>query len=360
MSYIIRPYRVGDEKEIVDLLKFVFPRWAELDNALDDWMWRYQDYPIKSSITVAEYNGHIVGAFHDFNLNLKIGKNIELSAIAGNTVVHPDHQGKGIYAKLSELIRNRREGKIKFTIWHTHNKTVLNKSKREGLPMFPHKISFMVRVKQVDSNNKAKNMNDKLIKKIGYNLLDSINKVNDLLEIYELKKLNDVRINDVHGFDESINTFWDTIKGNYNFIYERNSQYLNWRYGSNRGGKYIIKKAISGDKILGYIVLEIRQSDGYKEGYIADVLALPERNDVAYLLMGEAVRYFDSLSIDINHFWVVKNSVYEEFARRYGFIDSRYRRIFECRFSVDHEELSLLKSSSPDEIHLMFGEMDRF
>jgi GNAT superfamily N-acetyltransferase len=360
MSYIIRFYRPGDEKEIVDLLKHVFPRWNELDNALDDWMWRYHDYPIKSLVSVAEYNGHIVGANHNFNLNLKIGKNTELTTISGNSAVHPDHQGKGLYTKLSELTIKMREGKVNFNIWHSHNPIILKWAKQQGIPIFPHKISYMVRIKDVDSYLESKKRKDNLIKKIGYNTFNVLNKVKNLSEPYDLKNLDKVMIKDVRDFDESINIFWNTVKEHYNFIYERNSQYLNWRYCDKRGGNYLVKQAISDDQILGYIVLEIKQSGGYKEGYIADMLSLPDRSDIAYLLIGEAIRYFDSLGIDINHFWAVKNSVYEELARRHNFIDSRFRRYFGCLFRVDHGEYSLLKSSSPDKIHFMFGDMDRF
>ncbi len=55
-------------------------------------------------------------------------------------------------------------------------------------------------------------------------------------------------------------------------------EYLNWRYSDRRGGDYILKEAIEGERALGYVVLRV---NGYQEkypvGYIVDLLALPGR-----------------------------------------------------------------------------------
>jgi hypothetical protein len=123
---------------------------------------------------------------------------------------------------------------------------------------------------------------------------------------------------DAPNFNPQIDTFWGKARGHYNYALERNSLYLNWRYTDPRAGKFVIKQAVEGDQILGYVILESKKEGGYSEGYISDLLASPNRDDVADTLMAEACSYFDRLNINSINFWVAKNHPYLGIAERHA------------------------------------------
>ena len=46
----IRYYQPGDEENIIELLKNTFPKWANFDNPLELWRWKYIDTPLRTMI----------------------------------------------------------------------------------------------------------------------------------------------------------------------------------------------------------------------------------------------------------------------------------------------------------------------
>ena len=100
---------------------------------------------------------------------------------------------------------------------------------------------------------------------------------------------------DISEYDERINTFWQNTRNDYHFIIEKNREYLNWRYcdlRSNLKGRYFVKQAEQNGEILGFIVIETRRKEDYSEGYIVDLLALPDRVDVVRKLLLDACLFF--------------------------------------------------------------------
>ena len=64
-----------------------------------------------------------------------------------------------------------------------------------------------------------------------------MNKIkSSVLQQYD--KINDYKIFPIQYFDDRINVFWNKIRNEYNFITERNKDYLNWRYCDKRGGNH--------------------------------------------------------------------------------------------------------------------------
>ena len=62
---------------------------------------------------------------------------------------------------------------------------------------------------------------------------------------------------------------------------------------------------------MGYSVLKInRLREDYPIGYIVDLLALPDRLEVARVLISDAVRYFDERNINIVNCLTVKGHPY--------------------------------------------------
>lgn len=97
----IRPGEISDNPAIIDLLKVslgenLIPKSEKL------WKWKHEANPFGTSpVLLAEENGFIVGirAFLRWEF-LEKGKTIK-ACRAVDTATHPDHQGRGIFNKLT-------------------------------------------------------------------------------------------------------------------------------------------------------------------------------------------------------------------------------------------------------------------
>ncbi len=91
----------GDEGEIVDLLNLCYPGgWGNMAQ----WEWRYPQNPSSesSSIFIIERNSQIVGHRGSHHRWLVIrGKKIPVIFL-GDTAIHPDMQGMGLYSSLHQ------------------------------------------------------------------------------------------------------------------------------------------------------------------------------------------------------------------------------------------------------------------
>ena len=100
---------------------------------------------------------------------------------------------------------------------------------------------------------------------------------------------------------------------------ERDAAYLNWRYCDPRAGAFRITGAFDREALLGYVVTKIEGS----RGYIADLLALPGRTDIARSLVEEALRSFRESNVAAVRCGMTRRHPYYRLLRRYGFLDSR-------------------------------------
>jgi hypothetical protein len=99
-KYTVRPYRDGDEPQILELLDIAYLR----KHSPDYWQWKYFENPNKKQIiVVAEYEEQIIGCSHAFHRELKIGESIHPMSFGGDSAVHPDYRKQGIYGKMREL-----------------------------------------------------------------------------------------------------------------------------------------------------------------------------------------------------------------------------------------------------------------
>ncbi len=102
---IFRPYKVGDEEDIVKLLIDVFKGWPHFNikcAPIDHWRWKHSTLH-KPLIAIAEVYGDIIGCWHRIPQKIKFGDNISYGAQGVDVVVHSDFRGLKISSKMREL-----------------------------------------------------------------------------------------------------------------------------------------------------------------------------------------------------------------------------------------------------------------
>lgn len=100
-GYTIRWCQPCDVEAIIDLYEDVFDRWKP---SLEWFDWKYSANPYTEGlpIIVAERDGGLVGARPFFALPMAVGGQEHLALQPADTMVHPDHQGRGLFTRMTE------------------------------------------------------------------------------------------------------------------------------------------------------------------------------------------------------------------------------------------------------------------
>lgn len=95
----------------------------------------------------------------------------------------------------------------------------------------------------------------------------------------------------VDRFDESFDNFFEKVAAVVPCVQEKDSEFLNWRYGPDSPQHPVEVFAVRGSQgLLGYAVVKVL--DGGEDSYILDLMTLPGYTQVARTLVRESVRYF--------------------------------------------------------------------
>jgi GNAT superfamily N-acetyltransferase len=371
-NYTVRPYHSGDEEEIVELLELVFDGWPKFDlecTPLDHWKWKYLDNPLKTSFIALGVNeDEIIGANQALPLRIKVGEEVFLGTCGSDLAVHPDYRRIGVKTRTHELKEEmRKPAGVSVTYSVTSNPILIQSRRRRGRPMFPHPLINLVRIRDIGRQIKAMPIKHAWLTKMGFNVVRIIN---DIQNVFRASKFDEeFRVREIHAFDERIEPFWEKVSKHYRFIIERNMDYLNWRYCDPRAGGFIVKQAENDEgEILGYVVIRInRYRKDYPIGFIADLITLPGKLDVANLLVADAMKYYDALDVNIVNFLVPKNHPHEYVMKRNGFLNSRlkidliFHPIENERLPIEKENfLERLKSFPLDKVYFTYGDIDSF
>ncbi|XVH33543.1 GNAT family N-acetyltransferase (plasmid) [Haloferacaceae archaeon DSL9] len=108
--YTIRPYERGDTDGFLDLFDQVFG-----GRMSDEWFrWKYEANPYADEvpIIVAEHEDTVVGAAAFFALGLRAGDDDHIAFQPCDTMVHPDHQRRGLFTRMTEVAVDRYAGDV--------------------------------------------------------------------------------------------------------------------------------------------------------------------------------------------------------------------------------------------------------
>jgi predicted N-acetyltransferase YhbS len=96
-----RAYNIGDEERLVSFLNICFHHWGDLEL----WRWRYKDYPgfENDNVFIQEKGTELIGHRGLHFRDLMIRSRRVLTATLGDTAIHPECRGRGIYAQLHQL-----------------------------------------------------------------------------------------------------------------------------------------------------------------------------------------------------------------------------------------------------------------
>jgi hypothetical protein len=128
----------------------------------------------------------------------------------------------------------------------------------------------------------------------------------------------DVRLEQVPAFPESIDRLWGIVCSNYDWILERSKPYLDWRFVANPDSYRVLVAQDSHD-MLGYLVAKMGRWRDLHVGYLADFLTVEDNPQIFEELIYQAVAGFVEANVDMVACWCVTNSFYDRILRAKGF-----------------------------------------
>lgn len=361
---LIRLYEPDDEIKIVNLLRQVFDEWPRFNipcDPIEHWIWKFLDNPIaKSIITIGLSGDEAVCCLLNIPRNFKIGDRVLKVGDALDAAVHPDYRRKGLYSKMIAVHNEMRLQDDTFIVCSLGSHLALIRSyRRRGSPELPSPPRILIRIKDVNLHLKEKNVSQRWLKKTAYETFSFIRRLfeGDRKNIH----FNNFRVEKVDCFDSKYRVFWHEIRDHYEFILERSPEFMKWRYCDPRGGEYVLYQAEEDGKVVGFCVLRVNYLDpDYPEGYIVDLLALPDRDDIVEAIIQHAVHFFDSQNLNVVRVMCLKGHPVERIYRNYGFINSRRELMLSLR-TVDpsrQEELEFIKEVPLDKMDYQYANTD--
>jgi hypothetical protein len=352
----IRPYRQGDEEEIVRLLESTFASWPR-DASLGYWRWKYQECPLgKSAIYVAEHKSGIVGTDSRHPIAIHIAGARTLCEQRTDLTIHPDFRGQGLFGKITERLNEASAGSgVKLSYAVESNPNLVKRWQRAGAMQPARRVINLIRIRNIERYAEVRPGYPplrKLVLKLvaGYGRLRTT-------PLERRENGTGCVIETINRFDERADSFFRTASQGYDFIIERNRDYLNWRYCDPRVGPYTVLLGSQSREMLGYIVLKAGEwRQGYGVGHIVDLLALPGRDDVAESLIEGAFRHFDGAGVNEISAWMIANHPYRRLLRKHGLLDLGQNACFNMFLYVNDQAIVDSLADREKRVYLAHGD----
>jgi hypothetical protein len=362
MNLEYRMYEDGDVEGITDLLVKVFGKWSGNNPRVsveDYWFWKYIENPLSDRlIALCLDEEKIVGCFHGLQMNIKIGKNVYKAVHGADVAVDPNYRRMGVYNNLKKKLTDAEsKAGIKFHWGVDSNPILREQAKRRGYLEFPYETHKFVKI--YDMNKHIKHLSPSTSQVIGYKTLNFLNTIKNKFTVKNT--FHNKEIYCIDRFDEQINSLWNDVKNDYNFIVERRMYYMNWRYFSPKGNLYKVFAASSNGVLQGYLVTKINyRNEHYPVGEMVDLLVRPESSSAAYELLRDGLAFFESQGVNLVLWQSVLGHPYVKVAEYFGIFDSRGPVFFNyTQPSVISEDVTILQESKKGKILFTFGDYDR-
>lgn len=275
----IRPYRPADEAEVLGLLRTTLGEGPAGDRSPEFFRWKHLLNPFGGSLMlVAESQGRIVGFRSLMRWRLLIGDHAVSAVQAVDTATHPEHQGMGIFSRLTREAIDRLRGDVDL-VFNTPNEKSLPGYLKLGwrvvgqVPVWVRVRSPMRFIAGVRSlQGEARPGRPKP-------LVRAETPEHALSDDAQLRVL----------IDEA------RVPGD-RLATARDVEYLRWRYGSPPGMDYRAVRVERGGRLRGLAFFRVRPRGRLWESTVAELIVGDDDDHVRRELLRDVVR-----SADVDH-----------------------------------------------------------
>ena len=352
----------SDEPQMVELLSRVFQRWPEFEIPVTDvehLRWKMRSEPLAARHHwVTEIDDRIVVMLLRIVRRFRVRGRDYLAKDGVDAAVDPRYQGQRLYVAMVDVAKaDGRDEEFHFGCSFTTNPRLRRRNLRFGTRSLANGIQvlekpFHARAIVAKRRKKHPGRSPTWLAVLRIKLRTVSNRCGHPPYLDRTQFAGSFAT--LERFGDDIEAFFDDAARAFEFVIVRSKDYLNWRYCDSAAGRFTVRIAAQDDRILGYLVFKISEGTGY----IADLLALPDRPDVVRSLIEDALRVFRGARVDSVTCWMISRHPYNRILRRYGFVDSKRDVGFEYRtITVDSGEVEFLDDPRA-RIHLTHGDSD--
>ena len=156
-------------------------------------------------------------------------------------------------------------------------------------------------------------------------------------------------------FGEDFDRLWEKASIGYDFIAERKSAYLEWKYHEIPYVAYEIYQAHRHGELVGYLVLRTAEKNRVKLGLVVDLFAHPEDVETLDALLDHAARWGRENHSARLHTFTFDQRLAKRY-RRKGFIRLKSPMQFCLQIHSDHVDDTFFRDTS--RWHVTFGDSD--
>ena len=359
---VCRLYREGDEGAILELLHQAFGRWPRVDvdvSPEEHLRWKLRldvDEPHVHCLALA---GSRLAGFQSHLVQTALLRGNEVKIIRGwDACVHQEDRARGVMTAVRAHVRETLPRPCLMQVGaFTDSPAMLHVHVREGrlaLGAGMRMLTAPLTVQAAASVLKLRpGRSPRKLARAVASLLSWL--AGRATQQGAARPSRRFVIRNAERFDERVDAFAREVALPFDFIHLRTREYVNWRYGDRRAGGFTIKLAEEDERLVGYAVL--RSTNGH--AYIADLIALPGRDDVVLALAHEAIDHFRRAGASAVECMIAANHPYRALLRRCGFAAERKRKVPPSFLPIDASPEDVALLASPDlRFHLMIGDAD--
>ena len=267
----IRPYRDGDEKQILKLRHAVFGDLDPVRLKESTWQWQFQNNPSGKAICfVAESNGKIVGQYVTIPTRFSIHGKETLLAFSCDTMIHPDHRRQGMFSALARKLYDSLETHPNINlVWGFPNdQSQPGFTGKLGWRMLPIIPLMVMPIKPFSMMINALPLFNGRPKR----LPESVKPNADFSFSAKNQRLH---MDPIQHFDEAFDALWQEHSTTAPIIQVRDSRYLQWRYLSIPEFDYRPFAIRQEGLLLGYGVIRMMSLKSQTFGVLVDLFPFP-------------------------------------------------------------------------------------
>lgn len=264
----IRPYRPGDEDQVLTLLSRALGLGPTGARTADFFRWKHLDNPFGPSLMlVGERDGRIIGLRAFLRWRFVAGGRIVRAVRAVDTATDPDHQGQGVFSRLTReaLAAVRDEADL---VFNTPNRRSLPGYLKMGwsvvgrIPVFVRVVRPLRFVSRLHSGRPA-----------GSGALASVAAPPASEVLAQASAIQPLLEHMATTHREQLTT-------------PRDLRYLQWRYGQAPGLDYRALACQAGGKVSGVVIFRVRPRGRLVEATVSELLVRPGDRGTASRLLG--------------------------------------------------------------------------
>ena len=358
-AWSYRHLREGEEAPLLQLLVDSFGGWPQEDLAvepLEHLRWKLQSHPEASRVqAIAVADSRIIASQLSWVRSAKVRDRVLTTRQGVDVAVHPDYEGRGVMRGLRAFALDEQRQAYDFRLrMLSGHPAMVHLAQEEGLGRLAPIDVLLHPIKLWPPSQKRKLSVGGAPSGWLRAAAHTVRRGTNALRTLSQRAPTPWTVREVSRFDPGMDAFWEEASKPYDFIIERTSDYLNWRYCDARAGAFTAKVAERDGRILGYVVVCVRRATGS----VADLLTLPDRTDVASSLVGAALAHLRRENVSHVEAWCPPKHPNRPVFMRHGFhVRRRYRRLAYQGLKVPDDELHFL-SDPNTAVHLALGDAD--